>query len=262
MAELSLDQKVVIVTGGARGIGRGIARVLLQHGAKVTVAARTETDLDDAARELSTIGVVTAQKCDVADREQVERLVSETQQRYGPLDGLVCCHGVIAYTPFLELTDEQWDWTLGINLRGSFFCGRAAARAMVDSGRRGRIVFISSINGLAAEPNSADYSASKAGVHLLARGMACDLADRGITVNVVAPGWIRSPMSEPYLDDDVVSGRTRFNPVGRVGDPEDIGHAVAWLLQDGASYLTGAIVPVDGGQTAVLPMPTTVAMGD
>ena len=241
----------MIVTGGARGIGRGIATVLLHHGATVTIATRTREELTEAARELSALGPVTAHSCDVSDSQQVQRLVDETQQRDGPLDGFVCCHGVVAYTPFLDLTDEQWDWTMSINLRGSFLCGRAAAQAMVQSGRSGRVVFVSSINGLAAEPHSVDYSASKAGVHLLARGMACDLADHGITVNVVAPGWVRSPMSAPYLDEDVLSGRTRFNPVGRVGEPEDIGQAVAWLLQDSASYLTGAIIPVDGGQTAV-----------
>jgi len=104
----------------------------------------------------------------------------------------------------------------------------------------------------------ADYNASKSGLHGLARSMAYDLAPHGITVNVVAPGWVRSPMSAPYLSDDVLSGRQRFNMVGRVGEPEDIAGAVAWLVHPTSTYVTGSVVPVDGGQTAMLPMPASV----
>jgi NAD(P)-dependent dehydrogenase (short-subunit alcohol dehydrogenase family) len=257
-AEGSLSGRTAIVTGGGRGIGRGIARVLLGHGATVVVASRTQSDLDATCAELGGLGGIDAVRCDVSHGPDVARLVGETRARHGPIDALVCCHGVVEYTPFLDLTEEQWDRTLAINLKGGFLCGLAVARAMVEDSRAGRIVFISSINGLAAEPDCADYCASKGGIHMLARAMACDLADHGITVNVVAPGWVRSPMSAPYLSEDVLAGRQRFNPVGRVGEPEDIGHAVAWLLQDGGGYLTGAVVPVDGGQTALLPMPTTV----
>jgi len=254
----SLEGSVAIVTGGARGIGRGIARSLLDEGMTVVVASRTQSDLDQACDELGSHGTITAVRCDVSKAADVARLFAEVDERLNRLDALVCCHGIVEYVPFLDIGEEQWDRTLAINLKGSFLCGQAAARRMVDRGAHGRVVFISSINGLAAEPESADYCASKAGIHLLARGMACDLAAYGITVNVVAPGWVRSPMSAPYLSDDVLSGRQRFNPVGRVGEPEDIGHAVAWLLQPAASYLTGAIIPVDGGQTALLPMPNTV----
>jgi NAD(P)-dependent dehydrogenase (short-subunit alcohol dehydrogenase family) len=254
----TLEGKVAIVTGGARGIGRGIAAAILEQGARVVIASRTESELESAEQALAALGEVSAQRCDVSNAADVESLVTATEARYGPLDAMVCSHGVVAYTPFTEITESQWDWTLSINLKGTFLCGQTAARAMIAAGRRGRMVFVSSINGLAAEPHSADYSASKAGIHLLARGMACDLADHGITVNVVAPGWVRSPMSAPYLSEDVLSGARRYNPVGRVGEPEDIGQAVAWLLQDDTSYVTGAIIPVDGGQIALLPMPTTV----
>jgi NAD(P)-dependent dehydrogenase (short-subunit alcohol dehydrogenase family) len=255
------DGQVAIVTGGARGIGRGIARVLLDEGMAVVIASRTRSDLDEASEDLGAHGSVAAVRCDVSSAESVDALFDFVERRHGRLDGLVCCHGVVDYVPFLEISHEQWDRTLAINLRGTFLCGQTAARWMVREGVAGRIVFISSINGLAAEPDSADYCASKAGMHLLARGMACDLAEHGITVNVVAPGWVRSPMSAPYLSEDVLSGRRKFNPVGRVGEPADIGHAVAWLLQRESSYVTGVIVPVDGGQTALLPMPTTVDVG-
>jgi NAD(P)-dependent dehydrogenase (short-subunit alcohol dehydrogenase family) len=257
----SLAGGVAIVTGGARGIGRGIARSLLEEDMAVIVASRTESDLAEACDELGAIGNVSSVRCDVSDPAAVAHLFAEVDARHGRLDALVCCHGVVEYVPFLEISEEQWDRTIAINLKGSFLCGQAAARRMVERETQGRIVFISSINGLAAEPESTDYCASKAGIHLLARGMACDLARYGVTVNVVAPGWVRSPMSAPYLNDDVMSGRQRFNPVGRVGEPGDIGYAVAWLLQQEASYVTGAVIPVDGGQTALLPMPNTVEFG-
>jgi NAD(P)-dependent dehydrogenase (short-subunit alcohol dehydrogenase family) len=256
----NLERKFVVITGGARGIGRGIARTLLLEGASVVVVARTMSDLDEARDELSELGKVRAIRCDVSDAAQVANLFAEVMEISDHLDALVCAHGVVEYRPFLEITEEQWDRTLSINLKGGFLCGQAAAGEMVRAGRGGRIVYISSINGLAAEPESVDYSASKAGIHLLARGMACDLADDGITVNVIAPGWVRSPMSAPYLSDDVLSGVQRFNPVGRVGEPEDIGNAVAWLLREQSSYVTGAVIPVDGGQSAVLPMPSTVGV--
>jgi NAD(P)-dependent dehydrogenase (short-subunit alcohol dehydrogenase family) len=258
----SLAGTLAVVTGGARGIGRGIARALLGEGAAVVIASRTRTDLDEACQELSPLGQVTAVQCDVSDSSQVARLFDEALRGADRLDALVCAHGVVTYRPFLEISEEQWDRTLAINLKGAFLCGQAAAAAMVRAGRPGRIVFISSINGLAAEPESADYSASKAGLHLLARGMACDLARYGITVNVVAPGWVRSPMSAPYLSNDVLSGRVRFNPVGRVGEPADIGNAVAWLLREQSSYVTGAVLPVDGGQSAVLSMPSNIELGE
>jgi NAD(P)-dependent dehydrogenase (short-subunit alcohol dehydrogenase family) len=254
-----LQGAFVVVTGGARGIGRGIARTLLAEGASVAIVSRTLADLDRAREGLSEIGDVTAVRCDVSDSRQVAELFAELSHVSDRLDAVVCSHGVVEYRSFLDITEEQWDRTLAINLKGGFLCGQAAAAQMVRQGRGGRIVFISSINGLAAEPESADYSASKAGLHLLARGMACDLADYGITVNVVAPGWVRSPMSAPFLSDDVLTGQRRFNPVGRVGEPEDIGNAVAWLLREQSSYVTGAVIPVDGGQSAVLSMPSVVA---
>jgi NAD(P)-dependent dehydrogenase (short-subunit alcohol dehydrogenase family) len=223
----ALDGKVAVVTGGARGIGLGIAEVLLREGALVAVASRTQSDLDAAAERLSNTGRFMTVRCDVSSAVEVDELFHQASALQGPVEVLVCSHGVVRYVPFLELTEEQWDSTLGINLKGCFLCGQAAARAMVQTGRGGRIVFVSSINGLAAEPESSDYSASKAGIHLLARGMACDLAAAGITVNVVAPGWIRSPMSAPFLTDEILTGRKRFNPVGRVGEPHDIGNAVA-----------------------------------
>lgn len=256
---MTLQGRSAIVTGGGRGIGRGIAKALLEAGARVAVASRTVRDLEETVEELSPLGEVVAQPCDVSDAAQVARLVDGAVERFGSLDVLVCSHGVYdAERPFLELTEEDFDRTIAINLKGAFLCGRAAARAMVARGRGGRIVNISSINALGAEPSCADYNASKGGVNALTRAMAFDLGIHGITVNVVAPGWIRSPLSEPYLTEEIVSGRQVINMVRRVGEPEDIGAAVVWLAADRASYVTGATIVIDGGQTAMLPMPVDI----
>jgi NAD(P)-dependent dehydrogenase (short-subunit alcohol dehydrogenase family) len=254
-----LANKVAIVTGGGRGIGRGIARHLVELGATVVVASRTAADVEETRAQLSTLGTVEATPCDVSDRDAAKRLVADVRERHGSLDILVCSHGVYnAESPFLELSEEQWDRTLGINLNGNFILAQATARCMVADRTAGRIVFISSINGLASEPNCCDYNTSKAGLHGFARSIAYDLAPHRITVNVVAPGWVRSPMSEPYLSEDVLAGRQRFNMTGRVGEPEDIAGAVAWLVDPATSYVTGTVIAVDGGQAAMLPMPSSV----
>jgi NAD(P)-dependent dehydrogenase (short-subunit alcohol dehydrogenase family) len=254
-----LEGKAAIVTGGGRGIGRGIARRLVELGASVVVASRTAADVEETRSQLAALGTVEAVACDVSDRAAAKRLVVTTRDRFGSLDMLVCSHGVYdADTPFLDMTEEHWDRTLSINLDGIFVLSQAAARVMVADKAAGRLVFISSINGLASEPNCCDYNTSKAGVHGFARSIAYDLAPHAITVNVVAPGWVRSPMSAPYLSEDVLTGRQRFNMTGRVGEPEDIAGAVAWLVDPSSSYVTGTVIPVDGGQAAMLPMPSSV----
>jgi NAD(P)-dependent dehydrogenase (short-subunit alcohol dehydrogenase family) len=254
-----LEGKAAIVTGGARGIGRGIAQVLLDRGARVLVASRTQRELDEAVELLSAHGDVASHVADVSDPAAVQDLFDSALERFdGRLDIFVGSHGVYnATVPFLELTKEQWDQTLAINLTANFLCGQAAARAMVSGERRGRIIFISSINGLIAEMNASDYNASKAGIHLLTKTMALDLGEYGITVNAIAPGWIQSPMSAPYLSEDLLAGKERVNALRRVGMPVEIGSAVAWLAQDDAAYATGSVIAVDGGQMSEMFIPTT-----
>jgi NAD(P)-dependent dehydrogenase (short-subunit alcohol dehydrogenase family) len=257
----SLGGKVAIVTGGGRGIGRGIARRLVELGATVVVVSRSAADVEETCAQLREVGNVEAVPCDVSDRAAAKRLIAAARERHGALDILACSHGVYnAESPFLELSEEQWDRTIGINLNGNFTLAQATARTMVADGTAGRIIFISSINGISSEPNCSDYNTSKAGLHGFARSIAYDLAPHGITVNVVAPGWVRSPMSEPYLSEDVLAGRQRFNMTGRVGEPEDIAGAVAWLADPASSYVTGTVIPVDGGQAAMLPMPSSISI--
>lgn len=256
---MGIEGKVALVTGGGRGIGRGVARSLLEAGARVEIASRTEADLAETVELLSPLGEIAARPCDVSDGGAVRALVDDVVARFGGLDILVCSHGVYdAERPFLELSEEDWDRTIAINLKGAFLCGQAAARVMVERGVAGRIVNVSSINALASEPSCSDYNTSKGGVHALTRSMALDLGRYGITVNVIAPGWVRSPMSAPYLTEEILGGRQIINPMRRVGEPEDVGGAVVWLADPSTSYVTGATIVLDGGQSAMLPMPVDI----
>jgi NAD(P)-dependent dehydrogenase (short-subunit alcohol dehydrogenase family) len=253
---MRLDGQVAIVTGAGRGIGREVARMLAGAGATVVAASRTSAELEKLAAELAGLGQeVMACPCDVSQAASAQALVDRTSRRYGPPSILVCSHGMGAERPFLELSERQWDETLAVNLKGCFLVGQAAARAMVAADRPGRIVFVSATNALAAEPHTTDYDASKAGLHGLARSMAVELGPRRITVNAVAPGWIRTAMTEPFLTEELRSGREVVNPVGRIGEPADIAHAVAWLVNPASSFVNGAVVVVDGGQSAMLPLP-------
>jgi NAD(P)-dependent dehydrogenase (short-subunit alcohol dehydrogenase family) len=253
-----LGGRVAIVTGAGRGIGREVARVLAGRGAVVVAASRTAADLEALAAELAGQGWQAAVRpYDVARADSARSLVEWTVERFGTPDVLVCAHGVGAERPFLELTERQWDETLAVNLKGCFLVGQAAARAMVAAGRPGRIVFVSAANALAAELRTSDYDASKAGLHGLMRSMALELGPHGITVNAVAPGWVRTAMTEPFLTGELLSGRQVVNPVGRIGEPADVARAVAWLADPASSFVNGAVVAVDGGQSAMLPLPWT-----
>jgi NAD(P)-dependent dehydrogenase (short-subunit alcohol dehydrogenase family) len=248
---VSLVGKAALVTGGARGIGRGIAEGLLEAGARVTVASRTEADLDETARRLSPLGEIAAEVCDVSDAESVAHLVDGVVERHGSLDILVCCHGVHnAGHSVLDFPLELWQEALAINLTGVFLCAQASARAMVRRGAGGRIVNISSTAALASVRHEIAYDASKGGLQSLTRTMALDLAPHGITVNSICPGWVLTPMVPPEFRTEEFAHQ--LNPVGRLGQPADVAGAVLWLADPATSYVTGASILVDGGQLAAL----------
>jgi NAD(P)-dependent dehydrogenase (short-subunit alcohol dehydrogenase family) len=248
---MALAGKTALVTGGGRGIGRGIAEALLDAGARVTVASRTEADLDETVHELSSHGEITGKTCDVSDVASVSELVDHVLERHNTIDILVCSHGVLnAGHSILDFPVDLWEETIAINLTGVFLCSQAAARAMVDQSRGGRIINISSTAALASVPHEAAYDASKGGVQALTRTMALDLAPYAITVNAIAPAWVRSPMvPAQYLTEEYARV---CNPMGRLGEPADVGGAVLWLADPATSYVTGTTIVVDGGQYAAL----------
>jgi len=239
-----------LITGGAGGIGLACARRLLAEGAEAVL-------LDRRADALSSAAVVGAAPvaCDIRDPAAVAVAVDRaTGLLDGPADVLVNAAGVYRIAPLLDLTADEWDDVLAINLRGSFLAGRAMAAALIAAELPGAIVNISSTAGLvadAAEP-SAHYNASKAGVLALTRQMAAEWARHGIRANAVCPGVIDTPMLR--MMDDPVAGAAYLRtgvPQGRLGSAEEVAAAIAFLASDDASYLTGAAVPVDGGVTAI-----------
>jgi NAD(P)-dependent dehydrogenase (short-subunit alcohol dehydrogenase family) len=233
--QFGLRGRVCIVTGGAQGIGEACVRRFAREGALPVVA-----DVDEArGRTLAQETGATFVRCDVGDKAQVDALVRETLALHGRIDVLVNNAGIFRAADFLEVTEEDFDAVLRVNLKGAFLMGQAAARAMADAGG-GSIVNMSSVNGVLAIPNIASYNVSKGGINQLTRVMALALADRNIRVNAVAPGTIATELAAKAVltSEDAqrkILGRT---PMKRLGEP----------ASDAASYVTGEIVTVDGGR--------------
>lgn len=242
-----LAGRVALVTGASTGIGAAVARLFTELGASVVLMSRRADRLEQLVAQLPP-HQVTAMPGDVAQPGDVARLVRATLERHGRLDILVSNAGIHREVPFLDTTLEDWRSIMAVNLDGTFLVCRAAARAMVGSGRPGSIVLVASTNSLVAEPGMAAYNASKAAVASLAGSMAIDLAPHRIRVNAVAPGTIETEITRPML-----AAGHRFGgiPLGRVGDAREVAWAVVFLASDEASYVTGATLVVDGGQLAI-----------
>ena len=243
-----LAGKVALITGASTGIGAATARVFVGEGARVVLVARREARLRQTADELDAADRVLALPADVARPDQVERAVDAAVGRFGRLDVVVSNAGILRVRPFTDIDDEEWDEMLAVNLTGSFLVCRAAARRMVAQGDGGSIVVVASTNATVAEPGMAHYNASKGGLLMLTRSMAVDLAPYGIRVNTVSPGTILSEITRPMLDAGVTFGSI---PTGRIGEAEEVAWPILFLASDEASYVTGAVLVVDGGQTAL-----------
>lgn len=229
-----LNDKIAIVTGAAKGIGRGIAEVLAKKGAKVVV-----TDIEKAE------GVEFV--CDVSSRGSVENLINEVKAKYDRVDILVNNAGIYPFKNFTDLTDADWDKVLDVNLKGTFMLSQAALKAMPDGGK---IVNISSIASLVGFEGLTHYCASKGGMNGLTRALALELAPRKINVNVVAPGAISTPGANwESMTADEMKKQLSLIPWNRIGTPEDIANAVAFLASSEADYITGQVLVVDGGWT-------------
>lgn len=250
---MTLSGKVAVVTGGASGIGFGIARVLAAKGASLVLAQNDMGRADQAVAELQP-GPAVALHVDVASRASVDELVRAVLERFGRIDILVnnaAVTGKAALASFLDSTPQHLDHVIDVNLKGVFHCSQAVAREMVRQGIRGSIVHISSVGAFAAQESASSYCASKAAVVSLAQSMALELAPHGIRVNCVAPGDISTPASEQIVSDlretGGSGGYVRVTPLGRRGLPEEIGHAVAFLCSAEASFITGTTLKADGG---------------
>ncbi len=241
-----LEGRVAVVTGGAKGIGRAIAQRLSRDGAKIVISGRDPAALEAACAELRTMGAeAISVPADVAKPADVEALCSKTIEAFGKADILVNNAGITRDNLVLRLSEEDWDQVLDTNLKGSFLCIRSFAKSMVKH-RWGRIVNVSSVVGLTGNPGQANYVASKAGLVGLTKAVAKELSSRHITVNAVAPGFIETAMTAG-LPEKVREGLQGQIPLGRLGSPEDVAHAVAFLCSEEASYITGQVLSVDGG---------------
>jgi NAD(P)-dependent dehydrogenase (short-subunit alcohol dehydrogenase family) len=243
---------VAIVTGGSSGIGLATARALLGDGWSVAICGRDPERLERAASELAPSGTVHAVRADVASREAADEVVAATVERFGGVDGLVNAHGVIgSFETIEELDAAGWDAVLSVNLMGPIHMTAAALPHLRD--RRGSVVHVSSINCLQAEPQMAPYGVAKAGLVAFTKYAACELAADGVRVNAVAPGWVRTPMGEPFFAEAGVVGKTwETNMLGRAGEPEELASVIVFLLGPGASFITGETLVADGGHSVLM----------
>jgi len=254
---MSLSGKVAIITGAARGIGRACAERFAREGAKVVVADIDQARGQETAAAISEGGSETLfVACDVGDSVQVSGLITASVDAFGALDVLVNSAGILHNSDFLDVTEEDFDQVLRVNLKGPLLVGQAVARQLIDQGRGGAIVNLSSVGALLAAPFQAAYNVSKGGVAQLTRVMALSLAPHGIRVNAVGPGTIGTDMTNDLLEDVALRRRILSRtPLGRVGDPAEVAAVVVFLASEEASYITGQTVYCDGGR---LPLNFTV----
>ncbi len=225
----------VLVTGGNRGIGLAIATAFREAGDQVAVTYRSGEPPEGF------LGV----KCDITDQEQADAAFDTIQAEHGPVEVLVANAGITRDTLLLRMSDDDWTSVIDTNLTGSFRVARRAAKGMLRL-RKGRIVFISSVVGMLGSPGQVNYAASKSGLIGMARSMARELGSRGITANVVAPGFVETDMTA-VLPEETQKQYLSQIPLGRFGLTEEIAKAVRWLASEEAGYITGAVIPVDGG---------------
>jgi len=248
---MELEGKVALVTGASRGMGRAIALKLGSMGAKVAVNyvavdPQNEVDARDVVAELEQIGSqAMAVEADVRDGEAVKKMTDAIVEQWGAIHILINNAGITKDTLLLRMSEQQWDDVIDINLRGTFLCTKHALRSMIRQGW-GRIVSLSSIAGVVGNHGQTNYSASKAGIIGFTKRVAREVGSRGITVNAVAPGFIRTAMTD-VLPEESQKRIVEMTSVQRAGTPADVAEAIAFLASERASYITGQVLGIDGG---------------
>jgi len=242
-----LNGQVAVVTGASRGIGRAVALQLAALGAKVVVNYHSHPEAAEAVVEQirSAGGEALAVRADVSEPAAAQKLMDEALAAYGRIDILVNNAGVTRDNLLLRMSEQDWDTVMDINLKGAFNCLKSATKPMMKQ-RYGRVVNITSVSGLAGNAGQANYSAAKAGLVGLTKAVAKELGSRNITINAVAPGFIETELTAG-LAEDLMKTAVSLTPLGRLGQPDDVAHAVVFFVSDGASYITGQVLSVDGG---------------
>ena len=257
-----MDNQVVIVTGGARGvttgqvrgIGFGVGACFARQGASVVIADLDEAEARAAAEMLNAEGGVNCLgiQCDITEREQVQAMVDRVVETFGRVDVLVNNAGICPFVDIMEMEPEVWHKTIDVILHGSFHCTQIVARKMIERGKGGRIICITSLAEHKAGPAQVDYAAAKSGLRMMMVGFASALGQHGITCNAVAPGMIHTPLTAFHWDKpENVEALQQRVPMGRVGVPEDIGHACVFLASPEAEYISGITLRVDGGHQTI-----------
>jgi NAD(P)-dependent dehydrogenase (short-subunit alcohol dehydrogenase family) len=249
---LSLEGEVALVTGGKRGIGRDIALALATAGADVAVCGRVvEGELEAVAEEIGKIGRRSlAIQVDTSQKASVENLVKKVIDQFGAIDVLVNNAGVLAKAPILETSEDVWDQHMNTNLKGCFLCSQAVGKRMIER-KKGRIINMASDLAFMAVPNMGAYSISKAGIVMLTRALARELGNHGVRVNAIAPGLVRTEMSQPnWSDPGILEAMEAMIPLGRIGETRDIVGTALFLASNASAYISGVTIMANGGGTA------------